>query len=126
MRGKVIAQTGTLTYVIEVGPNKFVKRHFDQLISVAHKEQEIVTHSSCPANDQLTGNTQAPVSRTPLVILRRSMGNDQASIDHTPVENDSTEIIENDSMSISRYDNTVTSPHTQSPNADLTGVHDHH
>ena len=70
MGGKVIAQTGTLTYVIEVGPNKFVKGHFDELISVADKEQEIVTHSSCPVNDELTGNTKAPVTRTTLVILR--------------------------------------------------------
>ena len=129
--GKVIAQTGTLTYVIEVGPNKFVKRHFDQLINVKD-EQEIDTQSSYPRNDKHTGNTQGPVSRTLLVILRKPVGNMQNPMDQTHVENDSTEATDGNQLIVrdthSQDDSTVTASHsqTQFANADLITHHEHH
>ena len=38
--GKILAQQGTLTYVVEIGPNKFVKRHFNQLIRLNDDESQ--------------------------------------------------------------------------------------
>ena len=35
VNGKIIAKPGILTYVVQIGPNKFAKRHFDQLVAIS-------------------------------------------------------------------------------------------
>ena len=40
VNGTILARQGTLTYIVQIGPNKFVKRHFNQLIRLRQDDDQ--------------------------------------------------------------------------------------
>lgn len=72
VHGKIIAQEGSLTYIVQLGPNKYVKRHYDQLIALkgyvgkqnTKAENDGESHISVAGRPTGSAIPQSPVGRT--------------------------------------------------------------
>ena len=111
VHGKILAQPGTLTYIVQVGPNKYVKRHFDQLIRV-HSGSELTTNDhqnddfNIPITVSETTRTALIGSRVEAAVSDQTTNNSQndgSSPNDNPQEGEGGSILQEPDIVERRY-----------------------
>ena len=97
VNGKVISRPGTLTYVVQIGPNKFAKRHVDQLIMVSDlgETTDMVSDLGETSNHVVNGDLNSegeipfgPTWKTNALVGRETGNNavDVVTMDNTALQ----------------------------------------
>ena len=116
IEGKILARPGSLTYVVELGPNKFVKRHFDQLIAL-NNSNNIPNNSGNTdiiQNDDCDVDIFGPTLQTDNTALRAPLANATSRVVNSPIVLEETDNSTGDDSNVIET-NTDSSQEQQAP-----------